>query len=746
MSHLVAPTISTQFRRAAFVVLAATALMLVAMLARKASPAGTLTPRQLGEAVDWNGWIAGVSDGTYTFTVPPGGGAQLAIDGRVVADGKTSTAVHLEASPHAFDFQDRRGASRPTLLRPTTDRPPDTTTGSAPRPTTERVSMPTADSPEIFWSRDGAPPTPLPRSVLFARKPRALTMTAVRVLDGFAAASQWIWILAIVGGSCAVALAAWRVLRQSIASQVDWPRLRWIVLGSLVLNATPIWWGLPAIWPPDELTPGTVLRALGTHFSNGWFDRWPPFHYYVLTVAMSPVLLLNALGRINFDSGAWPQVLTLMERSVSLAAGAATLIAAALVASHVFGRRAGLLAAAIFALAIPFPYYARTANLDVPYLFWFAVSLVFYLRVLETVQVRDAVAFAASATLAVCTKDQAYALYPLVMVAIGFRAWETRRLAPVLAGVATAVVIFALCHNLVFNWAGFVEHVRYIAGPGSENYRAFTPTLAGRLGLLRLTASLIKDSWGWPVTLVCVAGAVHALFVRRCLPAWMLLAPAISYYFAFINVVLYNYDRFVLPMTLILAMFGGYAMDGFLSAVPSRVLRRSALGAVFAYSLLYAATIDALMLRDSRDVVERWAADRLKAGEQIAISGPRELEPSFTVPWVDIATLADLDRVRPAYYVLSADYARAVPLETGWGELINGLQSGTAGYGLIARVRCPLPWWWLPGLHAELVGPRPIAPGGNAVSVLRDVNPTLEVYARGARPREDMACTATLLP
>jgi len=712
VSHLVAPSFSTQFRRAAFVVLAATALMLVATLARKANPAGTLTPRQLGNAVDWNGWIAGVPDGTYTFIVPPGDDAQLAIDGRVVADGKTSTPVPLDPSPHAFDFQDRRAAS----------------------------------TPEIFWSRDGAPPTPLPRSVLFARKPRAFTMAAVRALEGFAAASQWIWVLAIVGGSCAVAFAAWRVLRQAIAGQVDWPRLRWIVLGSLALNATAIWWGLPAIWPPDELTASTVLRALDMHFSNGWFDRWPPFHYYVLTVAMSPVLLLNALGRINFDSGAWPQVLTLIGRSVSLAAGAGTVLAAALVASHVFGRRAGLLAAAIFALAIPFPYYAKTANLDVAYLFWFAVSLVFYFRVLERIQVRDAVAFAAFATLAVCTKDQAYALYPLMMVAIAFRAWETRRLAPILAGVATAVVIFASCHNLVFNWSGFVEHVRFIVGPGSENYRVFTPTLAGRLELLRLTASLIKDSWGWPLTLICVAGVVHPLFVRRCLPAWLLVAPAISYYFAFINVVLYNYDRFVLPMTLILAMFGGYAMDRFLSAVRSRMLRGVSVGAVFAYTLLYAATIDALMLRDSRNVVERWAANRLKAGEQIAISGPRELEPSFSVPWVDIATLTDLDRVRPAYFVLSADYARAVPLDTGWGQLIDGLQTGTAGYALIARVRCPLPWSWLPGLHAELVGPRPIAPGGNAVSVLRDINPTLEVYARGGRSREDMACAATLLP
>ena len=37
----------------------------------------------------------------------------------------------------------------------------------------------------------------------------------------------------------------------------------------------------------------------------------------------------------------------------------------------------------------------------------------------------------------------------------------------------------------------------------------------------------------------------------------VLLAPVMSYYLAFINVILYNYDRFVLPICLILAIFGG---------------------------------------------------------------------------------------------------------------------------------------------------------------------------------------------
>ena len=73
-------------------------------------------------------------------------------------------------------------------------------------------------------------------------------------------------------------------------------------------------------------------------------------------------------------------LLTLISRLVSIAAGAGTLLAIYACGARTFGKRAGIFAAAMFALVTPFVYYAKTANLDVPYLFWFALSLVFYLR------------------------------------------------------------------------------------------------------------------------------------------------------------------------------------------------------------------------------------------------------------------------------------------------------------------------------------------------------------------------------
>jgi hypothetical protein len=120
---MVSYAIITQLRRTAIAVTAASVVMLLASLANRLSPAG-LAPRAIIGVVHWNGWMAGVPEGTYTFGVPPSGVARLAIDGRVVADGTTASPIHLDPSLHAFDFEDRRGT--PQALRPDGATPPVT--------------------------------------------------------------------------------------------------------------------------------------------------------------------------------------------------------------------------------------------------------------------------------------------------------------------------------------------------------------------------------------------------------------------------------------------------------------------------------------------------------------------------------------------------------------------------------------------------------------------------------------------
>ena len=146
------------------------------------------------------------------------------------------------------------------------------------------------------------------------------------------------------------------------------------------------------------------------------------------------------------------------------------------------------------------------------------------------------------------------------------RAFTDRRL---IVAAVTSVVIFLIGHNVILNFSGFVEHVRFIIGPGSATYRVYEPTLAGHLALLRTSLRLTEVSMGWPLFAIGVAGLVLAIATpgQRRIAIW-LLVPAVSYYLGFINVILYNYDRFMMPICFVLAMFGGLAFDRLLGIAP----------------------------------------------------------------------------------------------------------------------------------------------------------------------------------
>jgi hypothetical protein len=178
------------------------------------------------------------------------------------------------------------------------------------------------------------------------------------------------------------------------------------------------------------------------------------------------------------------------------------------------------------------------------------------------------------------------------------------------------------------------------------------------------------------------------------------------------------------------ALFAGVAFDWFLGPRDGarRIARVALVAAVFVYTALYASTVDVLMMRDSRYTVEQWL--RVHAGPDRLIG---TMFPVYVLPRLDglqamdIGTIDDLRREVPADYILNADYARAVPADRPLGELISGLQHETLGYRLVFRYRSPAPWPWLPAPHHDLVGPRLET---EVYSVLRDINPTIEIYQR----------------
>ena len=333
----------------------------------------------------WNGGLLIETAGPYTFSTISDDGSKLYVDGALVVD---------NGGPHGP--LEKRGTA--TLSRGV-------------HPLLIEYDQRGGDYQlDVRWARGGGALEALPGSVLASRVTSLVRFRVIRALWTSLAAAEWTWFAALVILAGALIGRALEPLRAALEREALWPALRWVLAGSLVLNATGLWWGLPGRWVPIELAPKDLFAGVAQHYSHGWFDAYPPLHFYLLSIAIAPVQLLGWMGRLDLalpEGEAWLVVTT---RLVSLAMAAGIVVAVARCGRRAFGAPAGILAAAVFALVSPFLYYAKTANTDVPYLFWFGVSMVCYLRVLDGLRLPDFLGFAAVATAAVCTKDQAYGM------------------------------------------------------------------------------------------------------------------------------------------------------------------------------------------------------------------------------------------------------------------------------------------------------------------------------------------------
>lgn len=473
-----------------------------------------------------------------------------------------------------------------------------------------------------------------------------------------------------------------------------------VVLGvSLVLGAWGLRWGLPSEygWAPDELLPQDVDAAVSQRFAHGWHSRYPPLHFALLAVAGAPA---RVAGRVmGWDAAAVHDARMTSGRVLSLAMSIGVLTFVYRCGRELGDPLAGVLAAALLAFSVPFVYYAKTANLDVPYLFWFALSLLFFLRALRRARALDFALFGLAAACAVTTKDQAFALYVLTVPVLvwevyarrraagdgGLRALADRRLA---ALVAAGALAFVLLSGIVVNPRGWLAHVRLIAGPASTAFRMFDQGLGGHAELLWQTARHLVFVLGGPALLASLAGLALALRDRsRHRELLMTLVPVVSYVVFFLAVVLYVYDRFLLPIALVLALFGGLALA---QAVRARSWWGGGIAAaVLALGVARSASVDVLLRRDSRYAVEDWLRREVGPGPLVAAVGPLEYLPRLQgLRWRRLGPAASrLVQVAPDVVVVNADYARRADEGSGARAFHAALEDGSLGYRVVLRHR-----------------------------------------------------------
>ncbi|HEX7185228.1 MAG TPA: glycosyltransferase family 39 protein [Thermoanaerobaculia bacterium] len=501
-----------------------------------------------------------------------------------------------------------------------------------------------------------------------------------------------------------------------------------VLLLALGLFAWGIDWGLPSWrgWAGDELLPQSVSQGLAKRFSGGWHTKYPPFHYYLLALVQTPIRrLLQGTDRFEVHehlmlAGRW--------LSVTLALGTVWLIYRT--GREIYGRRGAVFAGLAAALMPTLVYFAKTANVDGPFLFWIAASLLFYVRLLDRHRLRDYVLFTACAFVAVATKDQAYGLYvlsPLVILPslrrhLGAGWVKTLLDRRVLAAVATAVVVFVLSFNIPWNSRGFSRHVGLLTGSQSEEAQAYPNSPSGHLQNMAQALRDLEFCVGAPVFAAALLGIgwtfFQALFQenrRERSRLGALLVLGLSYCLTFLSVVLFSRDRYVLPLGLILALFAGHLFGALTAPGAWRSLRIGAATAALAYSFLLALSVDLRMVNDSRYDAERWLRDRAPLPRQAVAVGRAKHSPRISVvEWRQVWRTEGRVLQRPGtrFVVVNLSDLRS-PEER---RLYERLRAGEFGHRLAESSRWRSPW--------DRLDTR------GRFTTLDLVNPRLEVYER----------------
>lgn len=695
-------------------------------------------------SIEWRGVIDIPKSKTYRFTLVSDDGSFLYLDKQLVVDNggyhgfrERSGMVFLEKGFHPITIRYLQGNGEAAL--------------------------------KIYWTRFWKWQERLSHVFLFPEKPEETAYLTERILSIIFAGLKFIWLICFVSGIL-IFLNSRRIilplLRSSPLGRVYLKLVSWIIedeeekpvfsvlpknffpvprvfflllIGSFFLNVWGISWGLPGYigWVADELTPLVIQNAIRTGFSWGWLEKYPPFHYYLLTISYIPFFILHRLNVIDLQNFQIYTILFYLGRFVSVLMGTAIVFLVYLCGCELYEKRASLFAALITALMPSFLYYSKNVNLDIPYMFWFVLSLFFYIRILKYHRIADYLLFSATATLSLCTKDQAYGLYMLTSIGIiSSHYLYKRKRSPsakiinslfnrkTLLSLLLAVIIFIVIHNILLNVDGFLNHLKVITGSGSKPFQIYDNTIAGHAQMLWQSLKHLRFSFGWPIFLTCTIGVIIAFFQKKknTLLCWIVI-PGISYYLTFISIILYNYVRFLMPICIILAFFGGKCLSDFLS-LSQRFYKTKIIivSVIFIYTFLYAASVDILMAKDSRYYVETWMEQNIDENASIGLVGIREYLPRVThfkqiqkipEPFIQTVKQLNLD-----YIIINSD------LRFRKTEIYNQLHDETFGYKLVLQHRSTSRWVLLNQEDIIKDGRREI------FTSLDKINPEIKIFKR----------------
>ncbi len=552
----------------------------------------------------------------------------------------------------------------------------------------------------------------------------------------------------------------WRRALLAIASLPF--ELRVVLFLAAALHGIGLSWGMPSSdsWDVDGVAPRDIIPGLAATFSPGDYYTYPPLQLVIVGVLTLPVTVLAV---VNAGTTSVPAVIeeilkppymttiTMTARIVTLLMSLGIVTVIALIAADLAPRerrRSVMTFAALFAtLNWAFSYYSHTSNLDVPYLFWACLAVLWLERAIARHEPRRLRLFAVFAALAVGTKDQAYAMFllgaPAALVSwAALDPWPRKNVGRLLREIAVAAAIglglVAVVDGAVFNPSGFRARVAFLTGPASKDFEMLSRDTHGRL--LAFADSFLYFRRHYPpVVAVLVAiglpiGIARARKAgREALSAALVpVCVAVSFSICFNVAALRAEERFTLPQMLMAAVFAGSGIDALWNVRPGvvRWIARVSTTALLVLALVECIRVDATLLAEPRYDTEAFLAGNAKPTDTIETHGLNVYLPRFPpgphvvrvgkndpkrrgpIPGVEevMAPLGDIEQRKPRFVVVSECYVwrflerNDLDLHTGHvvpatqrldasdpdaTEFFQGLFRGTLPYRLVheARIR-----------------------------------------------------------
>jgi hypothetical protein len=484
---------------------------------------------------------------------------------------------------------------------------------------------------------------------------------------------------------------------------------------------------------------------------------YPLLWSFIVVIAYVPYLAwLWATGAIGPPAAVYPfgladpvwslSVLGGIAHFVSVLMGAGIVVAAFDVGLTLWGRRSGVLGSLFAMVGFPMFYYSRTGNVDVPVLFFTALGLAVFARiVVHGLDVRRGLWLGVWVGCTAATKEPSVAAFvalPFALLVMHYRhargAWRTRDfLLPFVTAAIAAACAYGWGSGLFVDPNRWVAHIAFSAGRVQDAaagevvfMQAYPDTLAGSIALGRRILVLLGQSLTVPGLLLAAIGLGVA---AKRQPRTLLMAlPAATYVLVLFFAVRGAFLRYLMPVTLLLALFAGcgasYGLRARLAPVRAGTLALAA--AALLTGLLWGIDLTHAMLADTRYAAANWLAERTVPGDVVEYFGPSnklprlesgvllaratEFRGSIYRPRLDETVVNNIRRGweerRPRFIVVMPDHSSIgdVPYSGTMPPVIfDDLLSGRLGYRLAAEFQEEplIPWIRRPALDYPMVSP-----------------------------------------